>query len=70
MQPYFRMICTDHPNIIRVIQSRILRLNGNVVHMGGREKCKNYFWEIVKETDFLGDLCVEERIRLKIIVNK
>jgi len=38
--------------------------------MGASEKCKTIVWENIKETVFLGDLGVEVRIRLKMIVNK
>ena len=47
-----------------------LRLTVNVAHMGSREKCKKNLEENVNETDFLGDLGVEGRIILKMILHK
>ena len=47
-----------------------LRLTVNVAHMGSREKCKKILEENVNETDFLGDLGVEGRIILKMILHK
>jgi hypothetical protein len=39
------------PNIIRMIMSRRIRLEGHVARMGRREMHIGYWWESQKESD-------------------
>jgi hypothetical protein len=63
MESYVQMICTDHPNTTRIVESRILETDCECSTYGRQGKVYKYFWENGKEIDFLGDLGAEVRIR-------
>jgi hypothetical protein len=52
------------PNIVRVIQSRIMRWAGHVAHMGKGELCTGFWWSNLRQRDRWGDPGVDGRIIL------
>jgi hypothetical protein len=58
------------PNIIQVINSRILRLAGHVTRMAREEVHTGLYWGNLKEGDHLEDPGVDGRIILKWILQK
>ena len=64
------IICSPHPNIVRVINSRKMRWVGHVARMGIGEVYTGFWWENLKDRDHLEDACVDGRIQLKWIFRK
>jgi len=64
------MICSPHPNIVRVIKSRKMRWVGHVARMGSGEVYTGFWSENLKNRDHLENPCVDEKILLKWIFRK
>ena len=55
------------PNVVQVIKSRGMRGAGHVARMG---RCTWFWWGNLRESDHLGDPCVDGRIILRWIYRK
>ena len=64
------IICTAHPNIVRVIKSRIVRWAGHVARMGEMGGLYRVWGGNLRDRDHLGDLSVDGRIILRWIFRK
>jgi hypothetical protein len=52
-------------NIVQMIKSKRMRKAGHIVHMGGGEAYKEFWWGNLRERDHLGDPSVDGRIILR-----